>query len=123
MTKDIGIPAEFLASNVFAAIKASYGFSDEKLANDASMPTNIFHYHGGMCPSIVWNDVQEIILINKYSNLPKKIPIPSFPTDGYNQHSHTSEYDGGVLPTSGGKGFNFAVFYPATGVAQAEWGD
>jgi len=121
---------DFLKSSPFAMIKKTYGWSDEQLNSDSSYPNSLFHFHGGTSPGISWNDVQEIMLINKYAGLPIKIDVPLRPTEGYNQHGHTSEFDGGSLPGITGNhdhrnsmngGFSYSVMYPSTGVPQADW--
>lgn len=129
----IQIPKKWLASNICALMKRDMKLSDEGIKSYAFTDTSQYHFHGGMSPAIAWNDVQEANLINEYfssEDATAKILIPSYPTEGYNQHSHTSEYDGGVLPGVMGAhthkdnrngGFAFAVFYPATGVPLSDW--
>ena len=128
--KFIAIPASILASKTLAVMKSHFGWSDTELSTMGAMPPSLLHFHGGAGAPIAWNDVQEVNYFNIYATPGRKMPVPSFPTVGYNQHSHTSEYDGGVLPgitgnhthaSSRSGGFAFAVFYPATGVPQSDW--
>lgn len=129
---EIGIPKKWLASNICALMKTAYDMSDDGMRSYAFTDTSQYHFHGGMSPAIAWNDVQEANLINEYfrDSTEHVILVPSYPTEGYNQHSHTSEYDGGVLPGVLGAhthkdnrngGFAFAVFYPSTGVPLSDW--
>lgn len=124
------IPASVLASRALATMKEHFGWNDSYLNNQVEVPVSLFHFHGGAGAPIAWNDVQEIDYFNRFAGLDRKMPVPSFPTAGYNQHSHTSEYDGGVLPGLTGNhthasarsgGLCFAVLYPATGIPQADW--
>lgn len=125
MANYIARPKNLVASSVMTAIKEAYGYNDEDFYNHFSMPTAMIHFHGGDNPEIAWNDVQAIQSINKYNENIKKIPVPSYPTEGYNQHSHTSEYDGGVITgmlgvhnhksnKSADGGLAFAIFAPST---------
>lgn len=132
MSSDMNIFSQFLASSVLAKAKSDLGISDARMRTDGNMSTSIFHFHGGASPPIAWNDVQEASYINTYSGLKKKISVPSYPTEGYNQHHHTSEYDGGVLPGVTGNhthkdnrngGFAFAIFAPASGIPMSDWED
>ena len=126
----IGVPTQFLASSIFSAIKESIGVDDNYFEVKGFYDTLLFHYHGGTSPEIAWNDVQAIESINKFAGRSTKLAVPSFPSEAYNKHGHTSEYDGGVLAGITGNhnhrdnrngGFCFAVFAPATGVAQTDW--
>ena len=124
---DLRPPNRVLASAAAAAIKASLGISDYAMKNDMTLSPSLMHFHGGLGAPIAWNDVQEIEYINRYSNQ-KKITVPEYPTAGYNQHGHTSEFDGGLIAGLGAhthngtdSNFAFAIFYPATGVPQADW--
>jgi hypothetical protein len=128
--KMIKLPASVLASKALAVMKEHFGWSDSLINSQAGIPASLVHFHGGAGSPIAWNDVQEIDYFNKYASLDRKMSVPSFPSVGYNQHSHTSEYDGGVLPgitgnhthaSSKSGGLAFAVLYPATGVPQADW--
>ena len=128
--RQMKLPASVLASKALSVMKSHFGWSDSYINNRAGIPPSLFHFHGGAGSPIAWNDVQEVDFFNKYAGLDSKLPVPAFPSVGYNQHSHTSEYDGGVLPgitgnhthaSSRSGGFAFAVFYPATGVPQSDW--
>ena len=128
--KTIRLPASVLASKALATMKAHFGWSDSLINSQAGIPPSLFHFHGGAGSPIAWNDVQEIDYFNRFVGLDRKMAVPAYPSVGYNQHSHTSEYDGGVLPGITGNhthasgrsgGLAFACFYPATGLPQADW--
>lgn len=129
--RTLAIPASILASKVLMLMKQRMGYSDSEISTGVgSVSTGIFHFHGGVGFPIAWNDVQEINYFNQHVVNGQKLPVPSFPSAGYNQHSHTSEYDGGVLPGITGNhthssnrsgGLAFAVFAPSTGFPQADW--
>ena len=128
--RQMKLPASVLASKALEVMKSTLGISDSYINNRGGITPSSFHFHGGASAPIAWNDVQEIDFHNKYIGLDKKLPVPSYPSVGYNQHSHTSEYDGGVLPGITGNhthasarsgGLSFACFYPATGIPQADW--
>jgi hypothetical protein len=98
------------------------------LTTDASK----IHFHDGSDAPIAFNDVQAIKSYNDHflNDGSPKMPVPDTPTEGYNQHHHTSEFDGGFIPGAQGihdhrdndhGGFAFAVFHPATDVPQAPW--
>lgn len=127
---EIKIPKKFLASNVSALVKQAYELSDAELESYAFITSDQFHFHGGQSTAIAWNDVQEVNMINEYTGVLHKVLVPSYPTEGYNQHSHTSEYDGGVLAGVSGThahhnnrsgGYAFAILYPATGIPLSDW--
>ena len=128
--KIMAVPASVLASKALSVMKAAYKWNDTYLSSESGVPASLFHFHGGASAPIAWNDVQEINYFNLDASGNRKLTVPSYPSIGYNQHSHTSEYDGGVLPGITGNhthssnrtgGFAFAVFYPATGVPQSDW--
>jgi len=90
------------------------------------------HFHDGLETPIAWNDVQS--LRNRLEYISRIDPDtvqgkPTVATEGYNQHYHKSEYDGGLLPMAGphdhrdnnNGGFAFAVFHPGTSVPQQIW--
>lgn len=132
MSKEIALANNLIASAVMQSIKESRNYSDEELYSKFSIPVSIFHFHGGESPEIAWNNVQASIYYNTYSDRPDKIEIPAYPTEGYNQHSHTSEFDGGAIAGLLGVhthksskqadgGLAFAVFAPSSGVNMVDW--
>lgn len=132
MVKGLRIPNELLASSVMQSIKDTEGYNDEEFYDKFSISKDMFHYHAGESSQIAWNDIQAISYINKYSDRPNKIAIPRYPTEGYNQHSHTSEYDGGIITGMLGVhthksskqmdgGLCYAILAPSTGVPLADW--
>lgn len=100
-----------------------------------------FHFHtprtGG---EIIWNNIQLIAAINSHVDQLNKavnpqikhstdgqrhvpyIKVPANPTIGFNQHHHTSEYDGGFIfggnlhdhRDNANGGFAYAVYHPGT---------
>ena len=93
---------------------------------------SIYSSHDDSHIPISWNDVQAIQTYNEFvlQQQSIKIPVPEEATEGYNQHYHTSDYDGGLLPAVMGVhdhrdnrhgGFAFAVMAPSTAVPQAAW--
>lgn len=125
MAVNIALHNDMLASSVMMRIKDAYGYTDQEFYDKYSISRSTFHYHGGASPSIAWNDVQEIQSFNKYTEHAVKIKVPDYPTEGYNQHSHTSEFDGGAIAGLIGVhthksskqadgGLCFAVFHPST---------
>lgn len=95
------------------------------------------HGHGPGNP-IVWNNVQEAKVYNaQISALKKTAQDPdnlfykvtyAYPTVGYNQHHHTSEFDGGLVYGAGlhahsgpsDAGFAFAVYHPGTSLSPTQ---
>ena len=120
---------DFRASKVEQLTNQATGTSDDM---DVYMSTYLVHHHDGSMGQIVWNDVQAIMAKNKYIRAGRVslLPVPETATEGYNQHHHTSEFDGGIIPGIMGVhdhrdnvhgGFAFAVFHPATSVPLAVW--
>lgn len=116
------------ASKLMQAIKVVRGLSDSDLEVLIAIASHN-HFHDGIQSPIAWNDVQAINYYNEFANSDLKLTVPTTVTEGYNQHHHTSEYDGGYLPGLGVHdhrdnahgGFAFAVFHPATAVPQLPW--
>jgi hypothetical protein len=93
----------------------------------------LLHFHGGLNSPISWNDKMDAELWNTYISAvggDRKTPVPVIPTEGYNKHYHTSEFDGGMLPgimnvhdhrDNYNGGFAFAVFAPATPLPMISW--
>ena len=124
--------AEQVASALVQAIESSRGITDEDAIKKFSVLMGNLHFHDGSQSPIAWNDVQAILYWNKYvlRNSGKLLEVPVTATEGYNQHHHTSEFDGGKIAGIMGVhdhrdnnhgGFAFAVFHPATDVPQAKW--
>lgn len=120
---------DFLASAVDIAISEAVGGAGDQ---DVYMSSTLVHHHDGGMGQIVWNDVQAIMAKNRYVRKGRGVlvPVPEVATEGYNQHHHTSEFDGGVIV--GAKpvhnhvdnahgGFAYAVFAPATSVPFMTW--
>lgn len=92
------------------------------------------HGHGPGNP-IVWNNIQLAKIENAQIDALKQTSITpnnlfykvtrAYPTVGYNQHHHTSEYDGGAVYGAGmhahsgpsDMGYAFAVYHPGTSLA------
>lgn len=117
-----------LSSRLMKAIQAMRQLSDDDLSMLLAV-ASWNHFHDGMQSPIAWNDVQAINYYNEFSADITNLVVPDAPTEGYNKHYHTSEYDGGYLPGLGVHdhrdnnhgGFCYAVFHPATAVPQLPW--
>jgi hypothetical protein len=130
----IRLTGEQLASALVKAIVALHNLSNDEIDTLMTHEESAIHFHDGSQSPIAWNDVQAIKFFNDYilkGNGPL-LEVPEVATEGYNQHHHTSEFDGGVIPGLQGVhdhrdndhgGFAFAVFHPATDVPQAAWED
>lgn len=119
---------DFLSSDVEQAENGIRGVPDEEVY----ISSVLVHHHDGSMGQLVWNNVQAIINKNKYlrSGRGVLLTVPDVATEGYNQHHHTSEFDGGIIPGIMGVhdhrdnahgGFAFACFHPATSVPHAVW--
>ena len=117
-----------LSAKLMKAIQAVHSLSDEDLEMLFAVASPN-HSHDGTQSPIAWNDVQAIRYYNEFSSDGLYLTLPTVPTEGYNKHYHTSEYDGGFLPGLGihdhrdnaHGGFAFCVFHPATAVPQLPW--
>jgi hypothetical protein len=120
--------AKQLASGFLKALAAANGISDEELRQWRLDLTKV-HFHDKSQAEIAWNDVQAIQMFNAIMG--EDVPVPAMPTEGSNQHYHTSEYDGGWIPGMGPHdhrdgspmygGFAFAVYHPGTSLPQQPW--
>lgn len=125
--------SKLLSSKISVGIRNADNISDEFASENISMSLDLMHFHGGDSPEIAFNDVQAAQLVNTFLREGKKaVVVPAYPTEAFNVHHHTSDYDGGVVSGIKGVhdhrdmahgGFAFAVFYPAIGVPMADWED
>lgn len=114
------------ASAVMRAIFLALEYTDHDKAN-AVVPLAFLHFHDGSSVPIAWNDAHAIQLRNQYLN--ESMPVPLTATEGYNEHGHTSPYDGGFIPGRGihdhrdnlNGGFCFSVYAPGTALPQQPW--
>lgn len=114
------------ASALMQAIFLARDLSDEEKAW-FRVPHAFLHFHDASSVPLAWNDIQAIRFYNEYYNA--NLPVPLVATEGYNQHGHTSDYDGGWIPGRGlhdhrdnnNGGFAFAVFHPGTALPQQPW--
>jgi len=133
MSKNKKTPnAEQLRSALMQALKVMMSLNDEDMENQVAIDSDSMHFHDGSQAPIAWNDVQAILYWNEYSkgNEGALLPVPDTASEGYNQHHHTSEFDGGLIPGVLGVhdhrdnqngGLAFACFHPATSLPQAAW--
>lgn len=123
---------EQLISGLIKAIKTLKGISDDEAIRLLLANCSWNHFHDGSQSGIAWNDVQAIEGYNDtvLANRHVKLAVPETATEGYNQHHHTSDYDGGVIPGLMGVhdhrdndhgGFCYCVFHPSTAVPQLPW--
>ena len=123
--------ADFVASVTEQLQRKAAGISDAD-ADDVYMLASLVHFHDGGMGQIAWNDVQAAQYKNRYLRKGRDalLKVEASASEGYNQHHHTSEFDGGIIPGVMGNhdhrdnahgGFAFAVFHPATKVPHAVW--
>ncbi len=118
--------AKQLASGLVMAIANAQGVSHDDLLR-WRIAQDMLHFHDDSTCPIAWNDVQAVDLYNEVTGA--NIPLPLLPTEGYNQHGHTSQFDGGWIPGAGphdhrdnfNGGFAFAVYHPGTSLPQMPW--
>lgn len=119
--------ASQLASGLIQAIVSAHGLSQTQ-TNQLRHDRSVTHFHDASTNGIAWNDVMAILMYNEATG--ENIPVPLVASEGYNQHGHTSPFDGGWIPGMGihdhrdpvtGCGFAFAVFHPGTGLPQQPW--
>ncbi|MCK9279264.1 MAG: hypothetical protein M0P71_01360 [Melioribacteraceae bacterium] len=125
--------SQLLSSPVSVGIRVADGISDEFASENISMSLDLMHFHGGDSPEIAFNDVRAAQLVNMFLREGKKaVAVPAYPTAGYNRHTHTSDYDGGILGGARGVhshldaqhgGFAYAIFFPSIGIPMADWED
>jgi hypothetical protein len=119
------IAAQF-ASNIGAMVAEAQGIPPEQ-RGDQTIPTSQLHFHDGAQAPIAWNDVQAAQYRQRY--LGQDVPVPLTAAEGYNQHGHTSQYDGGFIPGMGphdhrdnfNGGLAFACYHPGTALPQMPW--
>jgi hypothetical protein len=102
-----------------------------EFAVGVGLDISLLHQHDGSMMEIAWNDVQAILNENRIvrNNEAPLIQVPDEASEGYNQHHHTSQYDGGTIfgmgphchtgPRDGN--FCFSVFYPSTMAPLMAW--
>jgi hypothetical protein len=116
-----------LASGLIQAIVTAHGLSQTQ-ANQLRHDRSMIHFHDNSTNGIAWNDVMAILMYNEATG--ENIPVPQVASEGYNQHGHTSPFDGGWIPGMGihdhrdnvtGCGFAFACYHPGTALPQQPW--
>ncbi len=123
---------EAASANISKLRRMLSGYMDDEALESIGVFLSTMHSHDGGQMPIAWNDVQASIYENKYIRYDQAplLPIPATATEGYNQHHHTSDFDGGVLPGVMGVhdhrnnlsgGFCFSVFHPGTALPQMTW--
>lgn len=114
------------ASNIGVQVADHLGIPEEQRP-DQTIPVSALHFHDAAQSPIAWNDVQAAAYRRQYLGM--DLPIPISATEGYNQHGHTSQYDGGYIPGMGphdhrdnfNGGFAFAVYHPGSATPQMPW--
>lgn len=122
---------ESVASNISKLRRMLHGYMDSEALDSIGVFMSTMHSHDGGQMPIAWNDVQAAIYENKYIRYSEAplLQVPDTASEGYNQHHHTSDFDGGVIHGLGihdhrsnlNGGFCFAVFHPGTTLPQATW--
>lgn len=115
-------PLQAASGLMKAAFLALEFTGDDKLRE--TIPYSFLHFHDDSGAPIAWNDVQAIMFFNQVYNADLQVPLTA--TEGYNQHGHSSQYDGGWVPGRGihdhrdnaNGGFAFAVYHPGTSLPQ-----
>ena len=118
--------AKQLASGLVRTMADAYGASRTDLQR-WRIPQSALHFHDNSTSQIAFNDVQAVMLHNEAMGT--TLPVPLMPTEGYNTHGHTSQFDGGWIPGAGphdhrdnfNGGFAFAIFHPGTRLPQQPW--
>ena len=133
-SRTIRQPPQFAASNIARLNRELYGYNDADALEEVGISLESMHMHDGRTMPLAWNDVQAAMFQNLYLHGGEAplLRVPDTATEGYNQHHHTSEFDGGVIAGVGGihdhrdnkhGGFAYAVFHPGTSVPMAPWED
>jgi len=112
-----------LASAVMDAI-FTYEETPASTQSRARIHRLLLHFHDGAQSPIAWNDVEAVLYRNKFLGTDMAVPLTA--TEGYHQHGHVGEYDGGYLPGRSNHdhrdnlngGFAFAVYHPGTDLPQ-----
>lgn len=119
--------AKQIASGLFQTLARSQGMTPDQQKTKRINATQI-HFHDDSTASIAWNDVDAVKSFNEHTGA--NLPVPLLASQGYSQHHHTSEYDGGFVPVGGGVhdhrdnfngGFAFACYHPGTSLPQMPW--
>ena len=121
--------AKQINSSLMKQVALAQGLSGEDM-EAWRMPLERVHCHDSSMGGIAWNDVQAIQLFNQMMG--ENIPVPEVASEGYNQHYHTSEYDGGLMLGTRGPhdhrsgdpnygGYAFATWHPGTALPQQPW--
>lgn len=119
--------AKQLSSGLIRAMSTAYGLSDTQLSQMRHSEHEI-HFHDNSISGIAWNDVQAILMYNEATG--ENLEVPAVASEGYNEHGHTSPFDGGWIPGMGihdhrdnvtGCGYAFAVYHPGTALPQQPW--
>ncbi|MEM8738089.1 MAG: hypothetical protein AAGG38_06375 [Planctomycetota bacterium] len=114
------------ASQIGNLVADYRGIPPEQRA-DQTIPVSQLHFHDDAQAPIAWNNVQAAAFRNAY--LGERMPIPLTASEGYNQHGHTSQFDGGFISGMGphdhrdnfNGGYAWAVYHPGTSVPQMPW--
>ena len=113
-------------SRIATHLAAHLGTPDDQRP-DQTIPVSQLHFHDDEQSPIAWNDVQAVQYRNRYLRM--GMDVPNVATEGYNQHGHTSDMDGGYIPGMNihdhrdnfNGGYAFAVFHPGTALNQMPW--
>ena len=113
--------AQQLAAYTLQALFLAHGYTDQDKAS-TQVPTAFLHWHDDASSPIAWNNVQAVMLMNRLTG--SSLQVPLIATEGYNQHGHNSQMDGGMLPGRGihnhadnlSGGLAFACYHPGTGL-------
>ena len=118
----IRFTAKQLASGLLRTIAAMQGTTAAEQQNWRMDIRNV-HFHDASQSQIAFNDVQAIQMYNALTG--ENLTVPDQASEGYNQHYHTSDFDGGFIGTAAHNhygplngGYAFAVFAPGTAVPQ-----
>lgn len=125
--KLIAKSAKQLSSGLVNAIALTYGLSQTQLGQMRHSEQQV-HFHDDSVNNIAWNDVQAILMYNEATG--ENLTVPAIASEGYNEHGHTSPFDGGWIPGMGihdhrdnvtGCGYAFAIYHPGTALSQQPW--
>jgi hypothetical protein len=119
--------AKQLASSLIRNIVTAQGLTAQQTLQLREHET-VTHFHDDSTNQIAWNDIQAILMYNEATA--EGVPVPLVASEGYNQHYHTSDFDGGFIPGMGlhdhrdnvtGCGYTFAVWHPGTNLPQQHY--
>lgn len=125
-TQYVRFTANQLASSLMVTLQQHRGATAQQMA-EIRFDLAKVHFHDGSQTPIAWNNVQAIQGFNAVTG--EGLPVPAVATEGYNQHYHTSQFDGGLIPGTGlhdhrdnfNSGFAFAIYHPGTSLPQMPW--